>query len=77
MCPMRAASGGSTMIVRLRNPTRTVEVQGGRSVAKLLNEFGLAREAVLVVRNGELVPGDAFLSNEDEVELRPVISGGV
>ncbi|MCC6436666.1 MAG: MoaD/ThiS family protein [Acidimicrobiales bacterium] len=65
------------MIVRLRNPTRTVEVQGGRSVAKLLNEFGLAREAVLVVRNGELVPGDAFLSNEDEVELRPVISGGV
>ncbi len=64
------------MIVRLRNPSRTVEVRGGRSVAKLLNELGVAREAVLVVRNGELVPGDAFLADADEVEVRPVISGG-
>lgn len=67
---------GPAVIVRLRNPSRTVEVRGPRSVAKLLNEFGLAREAVLVVRNGELVPGDAILADADEVELRPVISGG-
>ncbi len=64
------------MIVRLRNPARTVEVHGGRSVTKLLHEFGLNRESVLVVRNGTLVPGDAYIANEDEVELRPVISGG-
>ncbi len=45
-------------------------------MVKLLNEFGLNRESVLVVRNGALVPGDAMLVDSDEVELRPVISGG-
>lgn len=66
----------STVIVRLRNPSRTVQLQGGRSVAKLLNELGVNRETVLVVRNGTLVPGDGFLEDADEVEIRPVISGG-
>ena len=65
-----------SVIVRLRNPTRTVNLEGGRSVVKLLHEFGLNRESVLVVRNGALVPGDAMLVDSDEVELRPVISGG-
>lgn len=65
------------MIVRLRNPARTVELQGGRTVAKLLNELGVNRESVLLVRNGTLVPGDAFLEDADEVEIRPVISGGL
>jgi sulfur carrier protein ThiS len=30
----------------------------------------------LVVRDGELVPGDEALSDEDSIEIRPVISGG-
>jgi sulfur carrier protein ThiS len=29
-----------------------------------------------VIRNGTLVPGDAELSVDDVVEIRPVISGG-
>jgi sulfur carrier protein len=64
------------VIVHLRNPSRTVELAGGRTVAKLLNEFGLPRESVLIVRNGTLVPGDALLEDADEIEVRPVISGG-
>jgi sulfur carrier protein ThiS len=31
---------------------------------------------VLVVRDGELVPGDQSLSDDDSIEIRPVISGG-
>jgi sulfur carrier protein len=31
---------------------------------------------VLVVRNGTIVPGDERLEEGDEVEVRPVISGG-
>jgi sulfur carrier protein len=62
--------------VLLRNPRREIEVAGGRSVDRLLDELGLDREAHLVIRNGTLVPGDARLDDGDTIEVRPVISGG-
>jgi sulfur carrier protein len=45
-------------------------------VTAVLEHFALNRESVLVIRNGTLVPGDDVLGDEDEVEIRPVISGG-
>jgi sulfur carrier protein len=62
--------------VLLRNPRREIEVDGGRSVDRLLGDLGLDREAHLVIRNGTLVPGDARLEDGDIIEVRPVISGG-
>jgi sulfur carrier protein len=62
--------------VRLRNPSREIEIEGGRTVNRLLDELELSREAHLVIRNGTLVPGDAPLAGDDAVEVRPVISGG-
>lgn len=64
------------MKVILRNPRRELEIDGERAVGRLLEELGLARESHLVIRNGELVPGDARVGGEDVVEIRPVISGG-
>lgn len=64
------------MIVRLRNPSRELELPGPMSVAKLMVRLELNRESVLLVRNGELVPGDDVLGDDDVVEVRPVISGG-
>ncbi len=46
------------------------------TVAKLLNRFDLKREGVLVIRDGELVPGDGQLPDDAVVEIRSVISGG-
>ncbi|MFM8856205.1 MAG: MoaD/ThiS family protein [Actinomycetota bacterium] len=64
------------MIVVLRNPNREIFLSGGRTVRALLQELGLSREAHLVIRNGQLVPGDGRLEDEDTIESRPVISGG-
>ena len=64
------------MKVMLRNPRREIDVQGARSVNRLLDDLGLARESHLVIRNGTLVPGDTRLEETDTIEVRPVISGG-
>lgn len=64
------------MKVLLRNPKREVELPGGRSVNRLLDDLELSREAHLIIRNGTLVPGDARLTDDDVIEVRPVISGG-
>lgn len=64
------------MKVELRNPTRTLEFEGGMSVTKLLNKLEVNRETVLVICDGTLIPHDAMLSHDAVVEIRNVISGG-
>ena len=64
------------MKVLLRNPRRELEVQGPLRVHVLLERLDLNRESVLVIRGDTLVTGDALLDDGDDVEVRPVISGG-
>ena len=64
------------MQVTLRNPKRVVEIPGPVRVHALLDRLELNRESVLVIRGDTLVPGDALLQDADDIEIRPVISGG-
>jgi sulfur carrier protein len=68
--------GGEPMKVVLRNPSREVEFTGKRRVRDLLKQLGINPETVLVIRGGVLLTGDELLQEADEVEVRPVISGG-
>ncbi len=43
---------------------------------KLLAELGVNSQAVLIVKNGELVTEDEALVDKDEVKLLSVVSGG-
>ena len=64
------------MKVRLRNPDREVDVAGGRPVRMVLDELGVNPDTVLVIREGELITREARVDETDEIEVRPVISGG-
>ncbi len=64
------------MNVVLRNPRREIEIPGPLSVAALLDRLDLVPESVLVIRNDTLVTRDARLTDDDRIEIRPVISGG-
>lgn len=64
------------MKVRLRNPDREVDVAGGRLVRVVLDELGVNPDTVLVIRAGELITRETRLVEGDEIEVRPVISGG-
>lgn len=52
------------------------ELSGGMTARNAIKKVGLDPEAVLVVRNGELVTDDVILRDEDEVKLIAVVSGG-
>ena len=64
------------MHVRLHNPRREVTVAGPLPVGDMLRQLGLLRESVLVIRGDSLVTGDTVLGDDDDVDIRPVISGG-
>ena len=64
------------MKVILRNPRREVDVDGKRRVKDLLSELGILPSTVLVIRDNELLTGDAMVGGDDVLEVRPVMSGG-
>jgi sulfur carrier protein ThiS len=62
--------------VKLRNPDRVVDIPGPSTVRGLLEELRIVPEAVLVIRDATLLTRDEALADEDELEVRPVLSGG-
>lgn len=64
------------MKVRLHHPRRELEIPGRRRVSQILTEMALDPEAYLIIRGDALLTADAEVGDEDEIEVRPVISGG-
>lgn len=64
------------MHIQLSHPTRSVEIKGPKKAKELLKELNLVVEAHLVIRGDDLVTEDEMLYDKDQIEIRPVISGG-
>ena len=64
------------MKIILRNPRREIEIPGPMVADSLLRRLEINPETVLIICNGTLVPRDTRFTDDDEIELRPVISGG-
>ncbi len=64
------------MKVKLRNPDRELDVPGPRRVREVLADLNIDPDTVLVIRNKELITREERLNQNDEIEVRPVISGG-
>ncbi len=58
-------------------PGREVRDVEAGSVGDLLRRLGLHQDAYLVVRGEEILTRDTRLNSDEEVELIPVISGGI
>mgnify|MGYP001067479480 CR=1 FL=1 len=62
--------------MRITYRDKAWELPGGMTARDAIKKVGLDPEAVLVVRNDELVTDDVILGDEDKVKLIAVISGG-
>jgi uncharacterized protein (TIGR00269 family) len=62
--------------VLVRNPRRELEIAGGRPVKVVLRDLDIDPETVLVIRGEDLLTREEIVGPDDEIEIRPVISGG-
>jgi sulfur carrier protein len=76
LLPHVLAAYDPPMQVQLSHPARTVEVKGPKKAKELLRELNLVVEAHLVIKGDDLVTEDEMLYDGDQIEIRPVISGG-
>jgi sulfur carrier protein len=62
--------------IKLRNPSREVELAGRKRVKDVLKELDILPGTVLVIRGSDLLTADEVVGEGDELEVRPVMSGG-
>jgi sulfur carrier protein ThiS len=63
-------------MIKLKYRKQEWELEGKHTVRQAIEAVGLSPEAVLVVRDGELITEDTRLNDGEEVRLVAVISGG-
>ncbi|HUO62481.1 MAG TPA: hypothetical protein VMT97_02165 [Terriglobales bacterium] len=64
------------MKIKLRNPSREVELAGRKRVKDILRELDILPGTVIVIRGSDLLTADEVVGDTDELEVRPVMSGG-
>lgn len=65
------------MRVKLLPQNTVVTFSGRMRVASLLQKLNLLPATVMVIRDDQLLTEDELVRDEDEIEIRSVISGGL
>ncbi len=65
------------MKVYFKGRKKVQELEGNKKVKQLLNELDLNPEAVLVVKEGEILTHDQLVYDHEEIEIISVVSGGL
>ena len=64
------------LIKRFGERTLEVKVKKRRKIKKILKQLGIDLKNYVILKNGEVVLEEEYVSNNDEIELIPVASGG-
>ena len=56
--------------------TKEIKELSASSISDLLKQLELSIEEVLITRNGKLITQDTSISEDDELKILSVISGG-
>ncbi|TMA81848.1 MAG: MoaD/ThiS family protein [Deltaproteobacteria bacterium] len=65
------------MDVRLEPQGKQLTIAGRRRVGELVRALGLVAGTVMVIRGDDLLTDDEMVEDDESIELRAVISGGV
>ena len=63
-------------VVRRIPKREVIELKGPRTVDSILKELRINPETVIVIRGNTLLTSDAVVGDDEEIEVRPALSGG-
>lgn len=63
--------------VKLLPQNKTLMFSGDMRVSVLLKKLSLLPSTVMVIRNDQLLTEDELVRDQDDIEIRSVISGGL
>jgi sulfur carrier protein len=75
--PVEHVVGCAAMRVKLLPQNKIFTLPGHMRVAVLLEKLALLPDTVMVIRGDHLLTAEELVQDEDEIEVRSVISGGV
>lgn len=65
------------MKVILRREKEIREIKGDHKVSEILKILNLNPETVIIVKGEEILTPDKIVKDDEEIEIIPVISGGI
>ena len=64
------------IFIERENKSRNIEIDNPISIKLLLKKLDISSESVILIKNNDIVLEDELITNDDELKLLSVVSGG-